>query len=62
MNGVELLGQFKTVGSKKQSHQVNDLNLSVDTGVGPCVFGMLETGSRCRSPSKVQCKMNFDYA
>lgn len=48
--GVELLGQCKTVGSKKQLNQVNYMKLSVYTGVCPCVFGMLETESRCRSP------------
>lgn len=50
MKGVQLLGQCKTVGSKKELYQVNYMKLSVYTGVCPCVFGMLETESRCRSP------------
>lgn len=43
MKGVELLGQCKTVGSKKQFHQVNDGKLSADPGLCPRAFGMPET-------------------
>lgn len=37
MKGVGLLGQCRTVGSKKQLHQVNYVNLSVYTGLALCV-------------------------
>lgn len=50
MKGVELLGQCQTVGSKNQLYQVNQRKVAVSAGLCPCVFGMLETESRGRSP------------
>lgn len=47
--GVELLGQCRTVGSKKQWQQINDTNLSGCAGLGPA-RGMLEPEAGCRTP------------